>query len=182
MNNETYAITAEELDFCLRHMGNANRAQWGDEWAQSLPLITGEPRKIVDLTMPDGWLHLLPPVALNAHQLKNALDFVNPDGAKDTDQLESMLCISYRKAAEFDGEQYPAGFYAHFEDYPEEGSIFLDDDKSTITHAQPLQPITADMVTDAMKEQFLKTPNGAARKDVFLAAVNVWIKHKGDTK
>jgi hypothetical protein len=37
-----------------------------------------------------------------------------------------------------------------------------------------LQPITADMVTDEMQEQFLKTPYDAARKDVFVAAVNAW--------
>jgi hypothetical protein len=42
------------------------------------------------------------------------------------------------------------------------------------TLPQPLQPITADMVTDEMQEQFLKTPYDAARKDVFVAAVNAY--------
>lgn len=45
------------------------------------------------------------------------------------------------------------------------------------TSPQPLQPITADMVTDAMQREFMKVPYDTARKKVFLAAVNAWIKH-----
>jgi hypothetical protein len=108
--------------------------------------------------MPEGFIHLTPPLELNAHQLRNALDFVNPDGAKDTDQLETNLCIQWRKEAVFEGENFPAGHYAWLEEYPEEGSILLDADKSTITHPVPKAQPEAEPVNNA----FLTTPEMAA--------------------
>ena len=95
-----------------------------------------QPASQLSICHPDGILHLLPAIQLNAHQLRNALDFVNPDGANDPDQLESVLCIQWRKETVIDGEHYPAGYCAWSEEYPEEGSILLDDKKSSITHPQ----------------------------------------------
>lgn len=122
----------------------------------------GEPVKLPSwrgICHPEGTLHLTQNIFMNAHQLRNALDFVNPDGANDTDQLESELTIQWRKEAVFEGENYPAGLYANFTDYPEEGSILLDADKSAITHPSPTQvPLTDEqwmLVSEGMP------PNGS---------------------
>lgn len=61
-------------------------------------------------------------ITLNGYQLKELLDFTNPDGEDDKDQLETELTIMYAE----DGHS-GAGYYFYMTDYPEEGSIKLPD-------------------------------------------------------
>lgn len=69
-------------------------------------------------------------VTLTGRQIKNALEFVNPDGDRDLDQLECELTIRYFPASTDQemGEKMPAGYWAFFTDYPDEGRIDLDVD------------------------------------------------------
>ncbi len=59
-------------------------------------------------------------VTLNGYQLRNALEFCAPDN--DADQLESEVSIQWGDAG-----HSGAGYYACCTEYPEEGSILLDD-------------------------------------------------------
>lgn len=60
---------------------------------------------------------------LSAAQLRDALEFVNPDGPDDADQLETELSFFYRPKAETstDGDPLPSGWYCYITEYPEEG-------------------------------------------------------------
>ncbi len=61
-------------------------------------------------------------LTLNAKQLREALEFVNPDGPEDQDQVEAEVTITQRAAfTSTDGEEMPAGLYVHLTDYPDEG-------------------------------------------------------------
>lgn len=65
-------------------------------------------------------------VTLNGYQLKEALEFLAPDG--DADQLESSLRIEWGpKRISTDGDEMEAGMYAWLDEYPEEGCIQLDE-------------------------------------------------------
>ena len=73
-------------------------------------------------------LHQLPSdlgigtLTLSARQLREALEFVNPDGAEDADQVEAEVTITQRAAfTSTDGDSMPAGLYVHLTEYPEEG-------------------------------------------------------------
>jgi hypothetical protein len=60
-------------------------------------------------------------IALNGHQLREALTFLAPDNT--TDQLDGDLVIELHPA----GPDYPiAGLYAYHAECPEEGAILLD--------------------------------------------------------
>ncbi|EPJ5561332.1 hypothetical protein L4P27_006078 [Pseudomonas aeruginosa] len=60
-------------------------------------------------------------IALNGHQLREALSFLAPDNT--TDQLDGDLVIELHHA----GPDYPiAGLYAYHSDCPEEGAILLE--------------------------------------------------------
>lgn len=80
----------------------------------------------------DAWLAATPAagdesgqITLTAPQLRQALDFVNPDKG-DADQQEDRLTIAWAKESTSEGETRPAGLYAWFTEYPEEGAIYLD--------------------------------------------------------
>lgn len=60
-------------------------------------------------------------IILNGHQLKGLLDFVNPDGEKDLDQLETELTISF-----FEDGHSGKGYYFWMTEYPEEGAMKLE--------------------------------------------------------
>lgn len=60
-------------------------------------------------------------ITLNGHQLKSLLDFVNPDGEKDLEQLETELTISF-----FEYGHSGKGYYFWMTEYPEEGAMKLD--------------------------------------------------------
>lgn len=59
-------------------------------------------------------------VTLNGYQLREALEFIAPDG--DPEQLESDVTIQWGKTGH-SGE----GYYACMTEYPDEGCILLDD-------------------------------------------------------
>ena len=80
--------------------------------------------------LPDGIRYALPPLVLTGHQIKQALDFVNPDFGAGTDidahQMGSTVCIALRgPGKDTDGGPAPAGLYCWLEECPEEGSIML---------------------------------------------------------
>ena len=72
-------------------------------------------------------------ITLNAIQLREAIEFVNPD-VNDLDQLESEVTIVERDAfTDSEGEFNPAGLYCHLTEYPEEGCIHLTGDTLSST-------------------------------------------------
>lgn len=61
-------------------------------------------------------------LTLSAKQLREALEFANPDGPGDADQVEAEVTITRRAAfTSTDGDDMPAGLYVHLAEYPEEG-------------------------------------------------------------
>lgn len=61
-------------------------------------------------------------ITLTAKQLREALEFANPDGAEDAEQAETEVTITRRAAFKTtDGDDMPAGLYVHLTEYPEEG-------------------------------------------------------------
>ena len=64
-------------------------------------------------------------ISLNGFQLRAALEFAAPDG--DDEQLESEVTIQYGPARTDDDGTEAAGMFCWISDYPEEGSIRLDD-------------------------------------------------------
>ncbi|EXG29981.1 hypothetical protein HHL03_19035 [Acinetobacter pittii] len=66
-------------------------------------------------------------ITLNGHQLKSLLDFVNPDGEKDLEQLETELTIKF-----FEDGHSGKGYYFWMTEYPEEGSMLLDVSESSL--------------------------------------------------
>lgn len=68
-------------------------------------------------------------ITLTGKQLRNAIEFVNPDGVGDLDQLECEVTIRhFNDAIDGDGEPMPSGIYAYLAEYPEEGRVSLDAD------------------------------------------------------
>lgn len=87
-----------------------------------------QPDPVDQKCMPNGILHLLPPIVLSASQLHQALEFVAPDYDADADQRESNVSIQYRLACkDMDGVDAPAGWCCWLTEYPDEGSILLSD-------------------------------------------------------
>lgn len=61
-------------------------------------------------------------ITMSGTQLREALEFVNPDGPSDVDQAETEVTITEREAfTSSEGEAMPAGLYVHLAEYPEEG-------------------------------------------------------------
>ncbi len=84
-------------------------------------------------------------ITLNGHQLKAALEYVNPDGAADQDQLDSALCIQWAEPTT-DGDVDLAGYRAWFAEYPDEGSILLpaERDKNQSSVSSVLHEVAAE--------------------------------------
>lgn len=61
--------------------------------------------------------------ALTAAQLRDALEFVNPDGPDNADQMETEVSFFFRENDETsnEGEPLPRGWYCYLAEYPEEG-------------------------------------------------------------
>ena len=66
-----------------------------------------------------------PTLALNGHQLWDALEFLAPD--RTPEQLDLTVCIRPGPGREVDGVAEAPGHYCWLADYPEDGSIRLDD-------------------------------------------------------
>lgn len=61
-------------------------------------------------------------LTMNAKQLREALEFANPDGPGDAEQAETEVTVTQRAAfTSSDGDDMPAGLYVHLTEYPEEG-------------------------------------------------------------
>nr|BDD46282.1 hypothetical protein 3 [Gammaproteobacteria bacterium] len=62
-------------------------------------------------------------VNLTAKQLREALEYANPDGA-DADEEETEIVIEWMPArTSVEGEHMAAGYYLWYAEYPEEGVI-----------------------------------------------------------
>jgi len=61
---------------------------------------------------------------LTAAQLRDALEFCNPDGPEDTEQMETEVTFFYREQDEIstDGDPLPRGWYCYLTEYPDEGA------------------------------------------------------------
>lgn len=69
-------------------------------------------------------------ITLTALQLRHALDFASPDFDTDEDQRETAVSIAWAPAGAThtdEGDPDPAGYKVWMTDYPEEGSIPLDE-------------------------------------------------------
>lgn len=62
-------------------------------------------------------------ITLNGHQLISLLNFVNPDGEKDLEQLETELTIAF-----FEDGHSGKGYYFWMTEYPEEGAMKLENE------------------------------------------------------
>ena len=61
-------------------------------------------------------------IILNVKQLRDALDYANPDGPEATDQLDTEISIDFfPERISVEGKPMPAGFYAWLTEYPDEG-------------------------------------------------------------
>jgi len=65
-----------------------------------------------------------PLMHLTGYQLREALEFVAPDGTEE--QLESEVCIQHGPARTHDDGTDPEGLYCWLSDYPDEGSFSLE--------------------------------------------------------
>ena len=66
-------------------------------------------------------------ITITARALREALEFCNPDGPEDEDQMETEVSIWMRETDEIsdEGEPLPRGLYCHLSEYPEEGCVPL---------------------------------------------------------
>lgn len=71
-------------------------------------------------------------LTLNGYQLRAALEFLAPDG--EADQLEQSVCIHKGSARCSAEEKEPGGHFCWLEEYPEEGSIRLDEEPKSDSH------------------------------------------------
>ncbi|MBP8363016.1 hypothetical protein [Pseudomonas aeruginosa] len=86
---------------------------------------------------------------INGYQLRAALDFIAPDGTAE--QLESEACIEWRQQ---DADFLEAGLYAFCAEYPEEGSVLLDEEPTT---AQP-SPLQSEQA-EAERPEVIRVPS-----------------------
>ena len=67
-------------------------------------------------------------ITITARQLREALEFCNPDGPANDDQEDTEVTIHYVEGRRSDeGEPMAAGLYCWLTEYPEEGCISLFD-------------------------------------------------------
>lgn len=77
----------------------------------------------------------------------------------------------------FDTQLTVAGIPRHIQQaYALHGYLYAKTEQAA--EVAPFTPITANDVADEMVEQFFKIPYDAARKDVFVAAVNAYLGAK----
>ena len=99
-----------------------------------------------------------PKLFLNGFQLRAALDFIAPDG--DDEQLESEVCIQHGPERTHDEGTEAAGMYCWLSDYPDEGSIRLDDEATPEAAPVAPAPQPADTST-AVLQWIVKTASEA---------------------
>lgn len=67
-------------------------------------------------------------INITAKEILELLEYAAPDREKDPEQLETQMTLWTAKEPYKDaetGEERPAGIYAYFSEYPEEGSVFI---------------------------------------------------------
>ncbi|HBN9568131.1 hypothetical protein ABZQ24_05445 [Pseudomonas aeruginosa] len=86
---------------------------------------------------------------INGYQLRDALEFIAPDGTAE--QLESEARIEWRQQ---DADFLEAGLYAWCAEYPEEGCVLLDDEPATAqpSPASDLDPLNLAPHAEAFNE------------------------------
>ncbi len=104
---------------------------------------------------------------INGYQLRAALDFIAPDGTAE--QLESEACIEWRQQ---DADFLEAGLYAFCAEYPEEGSVLLDEEPTNS------QPSPAQEVAERGTQHRFSTTEQTCRHDF----AGVWWNDNGETK
>ncbi len=102
---------------------------------------------------------------INGYQLRDALEFIAPDGTAE--QLESEARIEWRQQ---DADFLEAGLYAWCAEYPEEGCVLLDEEPAT---AQP-SPAQAEQAEAEQHERLLSEACASAlnQRDAALANVD----------
>lgn len=62
-------------------------------------------------------------ITMNAKQLRDALDYINPDGIENEEQQEEELTFLVKEAdfVSEDGEKMKIGVYCFLTEYPDEG-------------------------------------------------------------
>ncbi|MFU4023280.1 hypothetical protein ACM7D9_29945 [Pseudomonas aeruginosa] len=83
---------------------------------------------------------------INGYQLRDALEFIAPDGTAE--QLESEARIEWRQQ---DADFLEAGLYAWCAEYPEEGCVLLDEEPTT---SQPSPAPTLRAAIDVANDRF----------------------------
>jgi hypothetical protein len=98
---------------------------------------------------------LPPSVTITAAQLREALEFVNPDGPEDADQMESEVTIFQRRTDDTstEGEPLPRGMYCYLSEYPEEGCIPLFDVSARIAEVAAIEKSNRDLVATLYHEE-----------------------------
>ena len=81
----------------------------------------------------------IPTISLNGYQLKEALEFIAPNG--EAEQLEQEVTLMVG-----DGHS-GKGLYCACAEYPEEGAIILDEAPATQTPSEMPQAASGDVVT-----------------------------------
>ncbi len=110
----------DKIDYLIRDLCEIPDRNSPDDQPEMLLVTAAEIRAAISRWMGSG-------VTITAKQLREALEFCNPDGPEDEDQMETELTIWMREtdAVSDEGEPLPRGLYCHLTEYPEEGCMPL---------------------------------------------------------
>lgn len=177
MSNKTYAITKEQRDEVMAYLKRKPLDMDGTDVVITLdllPLITEEPsellRDICELEAADESDVYAVRVRVKDLELVLARHF-QPLQDPVAFEASDKLLGQYWDAAHKEGET----------------GIPQSTEANDILHkmrqlVKPLQPITAEMVTDEMVTAYHKAHNGDYRKDIIVNAVNVYSALKNKPK
>jgi hypothetical protein len=65
---------------------------------------------------------------ISVKQLKEAIDFIDPDNDPDNEYQELGFLYKNKEFTSIDGDLMPKGLYCYLADYPEEGIHYLDNE------------------------------------------------------
>lgn len=101
-------------------------------------------------------------IAINGHQLRDALSLIAPDGTPD--QLEHTLCIQAGPARRTSQGIEPAGLFCWLKDYPDEGSVRLDEHPRECTATRISDPQVLVIAERLIESARWVYANAAARR------------------
>jgi len=116
-------------------------------------------------------------VTLSAKALREALEFVNPDGPQDADQVEAEVTIFFRDedGVDTEGDPLPRGLYCYLSEHPEEGCIPLFDvppskdarsePPQLVAYAVSVPKLGVQGITGALKRSSALAQNLASAQD-----------------